>query len=78
MVTILHLEGLNSICNDTKPGFKPALAKRLLVDDKITACVKGICKVLNRKTLSGLSLVKHFAFLKISKFCASSNLLFFF
>ena len=55
-----------------------AWAKRLLVDDKITACVKGICKVLNRKALSGLSLVKHFAFLKISKFCASSNLLFFF
>ena len=53
------------------------VAKKLLVDDKITACVKGICKVLNRKTLSGLSLVKHFAFLKISKFCASSNLLFF-
>ena len=34
-------------------------AKKLLVDDKITACVKEIylldvvCKVLNRKTLSG-------------------------
>ena len=33
--------------------------KKLLVDDKITACVKEICflgvvcKVLNRKTLSG-------------------------
>ena len=64
MVTILHLEGLNSICNDTKPGFKPALAKRLLVDDKITACVKGICKVLNRKTLSGSESGETFCFLK--------------
>ena len=54
------------------------VAKKLLVDDKITGCVKGICKVLNRKTLSGSSLLKHFAFLKIFKFCASSNLLFFF
>ena len=51
------------------------VAKKLLVDDKIAACVKGICKVLNRKTLSGSSPVKHFAFLKISKFCSSSNLL---
>ena len=51
------------------------VAKKLLVDEKITACVKGICIVLNRKTLSGSSLVKHFAFLKISKFCALSNLL---
>ena len=54
------------------------VAKKLLVDDKITACFKGICKVLNRKTLSGSSLVKHFALLKIFKFCASSSLLFFF
>ena len=35
------------------------VVKKLLVDDKITACVKEICllgvvcKVLNRKTLSG-------------------------
>ena len=35
------------------------VAKKLLVDDKITACVKQICllgficKVFNRKTLSG-------------------------
>ena len=41
-------------------------AKKLLVDDKITACVKQIClvgvicKVLNKKHC----LVKHFGFLK--------------
>ena len=42
------------------------VAKKLLVDDKITPCVKEIClvevmcKVLNKKYY----LVKHFAFLK--------------
>ena len=51
------------------------VAKKLLVDDKITACVKGICKVLKKHCLFRV-LVKHFAFLKTSsKFCASSNLL---
>ena len=59
--------------------------KTLLVDGKITACVKQICllgvvcKVLNGKTLSG----EAFCFLEkcllsISKFCALSNLLFFY
>ena len=60
-------------------------AKTLLVDRKITACVKQICllgvvcKVLNRKTLSGeafCSLEK--CLLSIFKFCALSNLLFFY
>ena len=51
------------------------VAKKLLVDDKITARVKGICKVLKKHCLFRV-LVKHFAFLKTSsKFCASSNLL---
>ena len=60
------------------------VAKKLLVDDKIQACVKQICllgvarNVSTRKTLSG----KTFCFLKkpfllICKFCALSNLLFF-
>ena len=59
------------------------VVKKLLVDDKITASVKQICllsficKVSNRKTLSG----EPFAFLKSFatnlKFCVSSNLLFF-
>ena len=58
--------------------------KKLLVDDKITASVKQICllsficKVSNRKTLSG----EPFAFLKSFatnlKFYVSSNLLFFY
>jgi len=57
------------------------VAKKSLVGDKITACVKQICflgvicKVSKRKTLSG----KTFCFIKkrllsISKFCASRNL----
>ena len=57
------------------------VAKKLLVDDKITAWIKQICllgvtcKVLNKKTLSG----KTFCFLEkllqsIFKFCALSNL----
>ena len=61
------------------------VAKKLLVDDKIQACVKQICllgvvrNVSIRKTLSG----KTFCFLKkrfllICKFCALSNLLFFY
>ena len=29
------------------------VAKKLLVDEKITAFVKDVCIVLNRKTLSG-------------------------
>ena len=60
-------------------------AKKLLVDGKITACVKQICllgvvcKVSDRKTLSG----EKFCFLEecllsIFKFCTSSNLLFFY
>ena len=59
------------------------VAKKLLVDDKIQACVKQICllgvrNVSTRKTLSD----KTFCFLKkrfllICKFCALSNLLFF-
>ena len=59
------------------------VAKKLLEDDKITACVKQIyllgviCKVLNRKTLSGETFrffEKHL--LSIFNFCASSNILF--
>ena len=60
------------------------VAKKLLADDKITACFKQIyilgviCKVSNRKTLSG----ETFFFLEknllsIFKICASSDLLFF-
>ena len=59
------------------------VVKKLLVDDKITASVKQICllsficKVSNRKTLSG----QPFAFLRSFatnlKFYVSSNLLFF-
>ena len=59
--------------------------KKLLIDDKITACLKQIClrgviwKVSNRKTLSG----ETFCFLEkcllsIFKFDALNNLLFFF
>ena len=57
------------------------VAKKSLVGDRITACVKQICllgvtcKVSNRKTLSG----KTFCFLEkrllsIFKFCSSRNL----
>ena len=58
------------------------MEKKLLVDDKITACVKErflltvVSKVLNRKTLCGETFCfpeKHFA-INI-KFCASRNLL---
>ena len=56
------------------------VAKKLLVVDKITSCVKQICllgiicKVLSRKTLTG----ETFCFLEkcllsIFKFCALSN-----
>ena len=57
--------------------------EKLLVDNKITACVKQICllgvicKVSNRKTLSGETfrfLEKHL--LSIFNFCVSSNILF--
>ena len=59
------------------------VAAKLLLDDKIPACVKQICllgitcKVSKRKTLSG----ETFCFLEkrllsVFKFCASSNLLF--
>ena len=58
---------------------------KLLVDDKITACVKQICllgvicKVSNRKTFFG----ETFSFLEkcllsIFKFCALSKLFFFY
>ena len=61
------------------------VAKKLLVDDKITACIKQICllgvicKVSNRKTLTD----ETFCFLdkrllSIFTFFASSNLLFFY
>ena len=59
------------------------VAEKLLGDDKITACIKQICllgvicKVSNRKTLSGETfcfLEKHL--LSIFNFCASSNILF--
>ena len=61
------------------------VAKKLLVDDKITACVKEIClmgvvcKVSHRKTLPG----EKFYFnekrlLSKLNFCAPSNLCFFF
>ena len=60
------------------------VATKLLVDDKITACVKQICllgvicKVSNRKHFFG----ETFSFLEkcllsIFKFCASSKLFFF-
>ena len=56
------------------------VVKKLLVDGKITACVKGVvCKVSNRKRLSckkNCFLEK--CLLSIFKFCASSNLLFFY
>ena len=61
------------------------VARKVLANYKITACLKQICllcvtcEVSNRKTLSG----ETFCFLEkrllsICKFCASSNLLFFF
>ena len=61
------------------------VAKKLLVDDKIQACVKQICllavvcNVSKRKTFSG----KSFCFLEkrilsIFKLCTSSNLLLFY
>ena len=60
------------------------VAKKLTVDDKITACTHQTnmspgCKVSNRKTLSG----ETFCFLEklllsIIKFCALSDLLFFY
>ena len=60
------------------------VAKRLLLDDQITPCVKQIChlgvicKVSNRKALFG----ETFCFLEkrslsIFKFCASSNVFFY-
>ena len=61
------------------------VARKVLANYKITACLKQICllcvtcEVSNRKTLSGetfCSLEKRL--LSICKFCASSNLLFFF
>ena len=61
------------------------VAKKVLTNDKITACLKQICLlcvicgVSNRSTLSGetfCSLEKRL--LSAFKFCASSNLLFFF
>ena len=60
------------------------VAKKLLVDDKITACFKQIyllgviCKVSNRKTLPGetLSFLEK-KVLSIFKIGASSDLLFF-
>ena len=61
------------------------VARKVLANDKITACLKQICLlcvtcgVSNRKTLSGetfCSLEKRL--LSIFKFCASSNLLFVF
>ena len=62
----------------------PILAKKLLVDEKIAACVKQICLQLLfvKFRIEKNCLVKHFAFLKnvcyqIFKRCASSNLLFF-
>ena len=60
------------------------VAKKLLVDDQITPCVKQIChlgvicKVSNRKTLFGETfcfLVKRS--LSIFKFCALSNIFFY-
>ena len=58
------------------------VAKKLLVDDKIAACVKQIhllgviCKVSNIKTLSlSFHFLKKFL-LSIFKSCASSTLLF--
>ena len=61
------------------------VARKVLANYKITACLKQICllcvtcEVSNRKTLSG----ETFCFLEkrllsICKFCASSNFLFFF
>ena len=61
------------------------VATKLLVDDKITACVKQIrllgviCKVSNKKHFFG----ETFSFLEkyllsIFKFCASSKLFFFY
>ena len=61
------------------------VARKVLANYKITACLKQICllcvtcEVSNRKTLSGetfCSLEKRL--LSIFKFCASSNLLFVF
>ena len=62
------------------------VAKKSLVDDKITACVKRIvpalgvmCKVSNRKILSTETccfLAKRL--LSIFKYCSSSNFLFFY
>ena len=62
------------------------VAKKLLVDDKITAylkqiilCLLGVmCKVSNRNTLSGetIALLKNVCYQ--CKFCASNNLLFYY
>ena len=58
------------------------VVKQLLVDNKITACVKHVCWVLYVKFQKDKNcLEKHFALLKnvcksIIKFCDSSNLLF--
>jgi len=59
------------------------VAKKLLVDDQVTPCVKQIChlgvicKVSNRKTLFGETFcVLAKRSLSIFKFCASSNLFF--
>ena len=59
-------------------------AKKLLVDDKIRACVKEtylqgvVCKVANRKTLWWNILFSWKTFAIKIKFCASINLLFFY
>ena len=39
-------------------------AKKLLVDDKITACAKEICLLYAKFRIEKHCLVKHFAFLK--------------
>ena len=61
------------------------VAKKLLVDEKITASLKQIfllgvvCKVSNRNTLSGetFALLKNVV-LSMFKFCALSKLLFYY
>jgi len=60
------------------------VAKKLPVDEKITACVKQmclqgvVCKVSNRKKLSGETFcLLEKRFLSTFERCASSNLLFF-
>ena len=74
-------------CGRMLPERKEIGAKKLLVEDKIknTACVKEIClmgvvcKVLNRKRLEFLNILLSLIMFAIcnTKFCVSSNLLFF-